>query len=193
MYVTQKKVKKCLVPECSMCNNKFKLQENIFLAGRTVQPWNYGGTGRRSGPLLGTEGLLSWNGPMFQLLDISPEVELIFNGPGIWLLLLNARSICNKASLIHDLNMDEKANLAYISENWMWDVALSEICPAMFWVWHHLRLQDRGGGVMIVIRKCLRTFRGPEVPICESLFIKVSSREHLGLLPISLLHSNIPA
>lgn len=60
------------------------------------------------------------------------KVELIFNDPGIWLLLLNARSICNKASLIHDLNMDEKANLVYISENWMWDVALSEISPAVF-------------------------------------------------------------
>lgn len=54
--------------------------------------------------------------PCYSFLISVLNVELNFNGPGIWLLLLNARSVCNKASLIHDFIMDEKDNLACISE-----------------------------------------------------------------------------
>lgn len=91
-----------------------------------------GGGGEGVGHSWGQKDCCLEMAPCSSFLISVLKVELIFSGPGIWLLLLNARSIYNKASLIHDLNMDEKANLAYISENWMWGVALSEICPAMF-------------------------------------------------------------
>lgn len=63
--------------------------------------------------------------------------------------LVNARSVCNKATLIHDLILEEKADLACITETWMGQeggVPFTDICPASFQVWHQLRPQEWGRG-----------------------------------------------
>ncbi|KAF7246590.1 Craniofacial development protein 2 [Varanus komodoensis] len=58
--------------------------------------------------------------------------KLINCPSGLTVLLLNARSVHNKTSLIHDLIVDEGADLACITETWIGeggDVALSQLRP----------------------------------------------------------------
>lgn len=60
----------------------------------------------------------------FQLLGLSPCTWIA--GPGFWLLVINASTV-----LIYDFIMNEKANLACITETWLsmeGGIALSEMC-----------------------------------------------------------------
>lgn len=55
---------------------------------------------------------------------------------------------------------------------------------AVYRVWHQPRLQGKAGGVVIVIQESLTAIRGsaPQLLCCEILFLRVGSRDHLGLL-----------
>lgn len=80
-------------------------------------------------------------------------------------MISNTILVCNKATRINDLIAKEKANLCFI-EIWLEQeggVLLSEICPATFQVWHQLRLQDRGGGIVVIIQETREVSRGHSV------------------------------
>lgn len=83
-----------------------------------------------------------------QLLDLSANtLSAHFNDPGFWLLFISVRLFHNKASLISDLIIDERINLARIINTWLDPIggeALSEICPVRFQVWHQQRFWGRG-------------------------------------------------
>lgn len=104
-----------------------------------------------------------------------------------YLLLLSARSVNNKASLIQDLIKVERAVLACITETWMtpeMGVPLLGMGPARFWVWHQPRPQGKAGGVAVIIRESPVAFRSfaPQISGCESLFLKLDLRDQLALL-----------
>lgn len=98
------------------------------------------GTGRyswetRSRPFFGKPGPMSHTSFTFQLLGLNP---------GFQRLLLNARPTYNKASLICDLIIDERASPASITEPWLGlsdGVALPDIGQAGV---NQPRLQGRG-------------------------------------------------
>uniref|UniRef100_A0A2D4LBZ5 Endonuclease/exonuclease/phosphatase domain-containing protein n=1 Tax=Micrurus spixii TaxID=129469 RepID=A0A2D4LBZ5_9SAUR len=73
-------------------------------------------------------------------LDSSPMPgDGVAQGPGLRLLLLNARSFVNKAPLVWDLILDEEADLTCITETWLGQdggVPLSEMCPDGFQIMH---------------------------------------------------------
>ena len=63
-------------------------------------------------------------------------------------MLLNARSAPNKAQVIHDLILEEDADLACITETWIGGEGgppLALICPPGYAVQHQGRLEGRGG------------------------------------------------
>ena len=69
------------------------------------------------------------------------------------LVLLNARSVANKAQVIYDLILEEDADLACITETWIGGEGgppLALICPPGYAVQHQGRLEGRGGS-----RHCL--------------------------------------
>lgn len=68
---------------------------------------------------------------------------------------LNARSVSNRATLIHDLSVDEKADLGCISEMWLIQeggIPLFERCPVGFYMWYQLRPHGRNSEVALVIQ-----------------------------------------
>ena len=63
------------------------------------------------------------------------------------LVLLNARSVSNKAQVIHDLMLEQDADLACISETWIGGEGgppLALICLPGYAVQHQGRLEGRG-------------------------------------------------
>uniref|UniRef100_A0A2D4HCK4 Uncharacterized protein n=1 Tax=Micrurus lemniscatus lemniscatus TaxID=129467 RepID=A0A2D4HCK4_MICLE len=67
---------------------------------------------------------------------------------GLGLMLCNARSIVNKAPLIHDIIQEGGIHLAGITETWLGQeggVPLVELCPPGFQAFHQPRSQGRGG------------------------------------------------
>ena len=63
------------------------------------------------------------------------------------LVLLNARSIANKPQVIHDLILEENADLACITETWIsgeGSPPLALVCPSGYAVQHQGRLEGRG-------------------------------------------------
>lgn len=76
---------------------------------------------------------------------------------------LNARSVSNRATLIHDLNVDVKSDLACISEMWLGQevggIPLFKICPVGFCMWYQLRPHDRNSEVAVVIQDSWETSR----------------------------------
>lgn len=93
-----------------------------------------------------------------------------FSKPDFWLLLLTNRSSLIRPPL--SVDMDERGDLACMCPEGK--MALSEVSPAGFQVWHQLRTQRRGNGE----------------PGCETLLIKLGSRDQFRLL---LLYQNLPA
>ncbi|KAF7245399.1 RNA-directed DNA polymerase from mobile element jockey [Varanus komodoensis] len=94
---------------------------------------------------------------------------LISRPSGLTMLLLNARSVHNKTSLIHYLIVDEGADLACITETWAGegaDVSLSQLCLPVFLVQHRPRPggEGRGGGPL------------------ECLYLALGDRDRLGIL-----------
>ncbi|XP_061476577.1 uncharacterized protein LOC133381454 [Rhineura floridana] len=74
------------------------------------------------------------------------------------MLLLNARSVHNQISLIHDLIVDEAADLACITQTWVGEqggVSLSQLCPPGYLVQHQGRSEGQGGGVAVVYRSSI--------------------------------------
>ena len=64
------------------------------------------------------------------------------------LVLLNARSVSNKAQVIQDLILEEDTDLACITETWIGGEGgppLALICPPGYAVQHQGRLEGRGG------------------------------------------------
>ncbi|KAF7252108.1 putative uncharacterized transposon-derived protein F52C9.6, partial [Varanus komodoensis] len=113
--------------------------------------------------------------------------SLVSRPSGLTVLLFNARSANNKSALIHDLIVDEGADLACITETWVGkggDVALSQLCPPGYMVQHCSRPEGRGGGVALVYRASF-TLTGlpvPSRPGLECLYLVLGDRDRLGIL-----------
>ncbi|KAF7239822.1 Craniofacial development protein 2 [Varanus komodoensis] len=113
--------------------------------------------------------------------------SLVSRPSGLTVLLFNARSANNKSALIHDLIVDEGADLACITETWAGeggDVALSQLCPPGYMVQHCSRPEGRGGGVALVYRASI-TLTGlpvPSRPGLECLYLVLGNRDRLGIL-----------
>ncbi|XP_014351136.2 uncharacterized protein LOC106705729 [Latimeria chalumnae] len=87
--------------------------------------------------------------------------------------LLNARSICNKTAAIYDL-LSKDIDLAFITETWLDNCAapvLAAAIPQGFSVIHCPRLHQRGGGLAICFRSCLKCTR--------TLWKETSSSEYM--------------
>ncbi|KAF7235047.1 Vomeronasal type-2 receptor 26 [Varanus komodoensis] len=113
--------------------------------------------------------------------------SLVNHPSGLTVLLLNARSVNNKSSLIHDMIVDEGADLACITETWVGeggDVALSQLCPPGYLVQHCSRPEGRGGGVALVYRASisLTGLPVPSRPGLECLYLVLGERDRLGIL-----------
>ena len=68
-------------------------------------------------------------------------------------MLMNARLVQNKTALIHDVILDEGADLACITETWVGEeggVPLSQLCPPGYSVQHQCRSEGQGGRVASV-------------------------------------------
>ena len=106
---------------------------------------------------------------------------------GLRMLLLNARSVHNKTSLIHDLIVDEAADLACITETWVGEqggVSLSQLCPPGYLVQHQGRPEGRGGGVAVVYRNSI-SLCGLPVQVTtglECLHLVLGQRDRFGIL-----------
>ncbi|KAF7247270.1 Netrin receptor UNC5B [Varanus komodoensis] len=123
------------------------------------------------------------------MVGVSQKVpgSLVSCPSGLTVLLCNARSANNKSALIHDLIVDEGADLACITETWAGeggDVALSQLCPPGYMVQHCSRPEGRGGGVALVYRASI-TLTGlpvPSRPGLECLYLVLGDRDRLGIL-----------
>ncbi|XP_053151089.1 uncharacterized protein LOC128344612 [Hemicordylus capensis] len=105
----------------------------------------------------------------------------------IRVLLLNARSVNAKTSLIHDLIVDERADLVCVTETWLdvlGGVGLSQLCPPGFQIAQQPRLEGRGGGVAVIFRETLPVSRCPvrQSQNFECLSLRVGLRDRLGIL-----------
>ena len=79
------------------------------------------------------------------------------------LILLNARSVCNKASAIRDYIVDSNSDIIAITETWVnaskEKLVTSELVPQGFSIVHAPRPRGRGGGIAVVYRDTLRAKR----------------------------------
>lgn len=50
---------------------------------------------------------------------ISGPAQRIPSGPSLWLLLLNARLVCTKCALVHNLIIEDGSDMVCITETWM--------------------------------------------------------------------------
>ena len=78
--------------------------------------------------------------------------------------LINARSICNKATLLNDTFTDLKCDFICITESWLAgnssdDPIINDVTPSGFVFSHNAREQRRGGGVAILCRSSLKAKR----------------------------------
>jgi hypothetical protein len=90
--------------------------------------------------------------------------------------LINARSVCNKATEINDYITDRNLDVLYITETWLKgnerdNVVLAELLPPNFDIIQKARRQGRGGGVALIHRKDI------SVKLCESK--QYDSFEHI--------------
>jgi len=72
--------------------------------------------------------------------------------------LINARSVCNKATEINDYITENNLDALFITETWLKgngkdNVILAELLPPNFAILHNSRKQGRGGGVAVIHRK----------------------------------------
>ncbi|XP_053154385.1 uncharacterized protein LOC128345841 [Hemicordylus capensis] len=105
----------------------------------------------------------------------------------IRVLLLNARSVNAKTSLIHDLIVDEHADLVCVTETWLdalGGVGLSQLCPPGFQIVQQPRLEGRGVGVAVIFRETIPVSRCPvrQSQNFECLSLRVGLRDRLGIL-----------
>lgn len=131
--------------------------------------------------------LCSVPGPSFQS----------FIDSGFQLLLLNARSTCNKVHLICNQIVNERTDLACILRHgWALErVPLYEMHPPAFWMWDQPQLQCRDGDMAVVLHKSLVAPRGP-APDITRLRLSVWSwtKGSAGIaahLPFSLQYSGV--
>ncbi|KAF7243157.1 Ephrin type-A receptor 4 [Varanus komodoensis] len=100
-------------------------------------------------------------------------------------LLLNARLVHNKSSLIHDLIVDEGADLACIMETWVGERGMSpSLKCARPGIWFSTIHARRGGGVALVYRASisLTGLPVPSRPGLEYLYLVLGDRDRLGIL-----------
>jgi hypothetical protein len=76
------------------------------------------------------------------------------------ILLLNCRSLCNKAPIVRDLIADHRLDIVCLTETWLTGtdedkVTTAALLPDGYEIIHGPRLEARGGGVAIVHRGCI--------------------------------------
>jgi hypothetical protein len=76
------------------------------------------------------------------------------------ILLLNCRSLCNKAPVVRDLIADYRLDIACLTETWLSGtdedkVITAALLPDGFNIVHRPRVDAKGGGVAIVHRACI--------------------------------------
>ena len=92
-----------------------------------------------------------------------------------------------KTALIHDIILDEGADLACITETWVGEesgVPLSQLCLPGYLVQHQCRSEGWGGGVAIVYRSYISLSR-LLIPLrggLEGLYCVLGLRNRLGIL-----------
>uniref|UniRef100_A0A803SN06 Reverse transcriptase domain-containing protein n=1 Tax=Anolis carolinensis TaxID=28377 RepID=A0A803SN06_ANOCA len=106
---------------------------------------------------------------------------------GLKVVLLNARSVNGKTAIIQDLILDERADLACITETWLDEaggVNLTQLCPPGYAVQHQPRSGGWGGGVALVYRESIPLIRCPipQSTLFECVHLRVSDRDRLGIL-----------
>ncbi|XP_053148482.1 uncharacterized protein LOC128343440 [Hemicordylus capensis] len=105
----------------------------------------------------------------------------------IRMLLLNAKSVNAKTSLIHNLIVDERADLVCVTETWVDElggVGLSQLCPPGFLSVQQPRLASQGGGVAVIYRETLPISRClvRQSQNFECLSLRVGLPDRLGIL-----------
>ena len=107
--------------------------------------------------------------------------------------LLNARSACHKAALIHDVIADNKLDILLLTETWIPSdaphAAKLDVAPSGYTVVHHHRAastERRGGGLAVIHRD---SFRATPVDVgdyseFESLALRVVGRRSSSLVVV---------
>ena len=80
--------------------------------------------------------------------------------------LLNARSVCNKATALNEIILDRHIDVLCITETWLRadnsnGNVLSDLVPAEYDIIHHPRVDKRGGGSSCCVSKAIKNCRNP--------------------------------
>ena len=105
--------------------------------------------------------------------------------------LINARSICNKSSSVHDLLATERIDILAVTETWLSpanDVDLIDACPSGFSALHVPRPGNRrGGGVAALYRSSIQASKLTLPLVSPKTFEYIALAFIINFIPIRLI------